>query len=188
MMTLYRKTACLALLVVVPWAARAETLADHLPEEVASLEIYAEPGAYHTPFPFYVEDVNGFKGLKSRVAGGDGHIVVTDAAVRAETLARLRAVRLKAVAKERHRGDCAHFSNPLGAWLLGDDAMLVLNDPVEYLDDAAEGDLGLACLAVGGQSHWFDISRADLWQALRPLWRERYPLFDVVADDASDKE
>lgn len=187
-MKTFRKTAAfLALCALMPWAAQAKTLADHLPKEIASLEIYAEPGAYQTPFPFYIEDVNGFKGLKSRVAGRGGHIVVDDAAVRAETLDRLRAVRVKPVAKEKRSGDCAHFTNPFGVWMLGD-AMLVLNDPVEYLYDAAEDDPGLACLAVGGKSNWLDISRADLWRALRPLWRERYPLFDVVADDAVAKE
>lgn len=157
---------------LAPTPAKGETLAAWLPDELPSLEIYAEQADYQTFIPFFLEDtLQGYPGLKSRAKGHNGHIVVGDAAVRTATLARLRTVRVQPAPPWGH--DCAQLTNHFGLWLLGDADMLVLHDPVDFLQRAKADWQSQACLKVGGQSQWLRISNADMWHALQPVWAHR---------------
>lgn len=165
-----RKTALLALLALTPWTARSETLAPLLPDHIPNLEIYAAADFFDTPIEYHIEDHRGFPGLKSR-ASGDGlvrHITVQDAALRDATLARLRAVRIQPAESKISHTTCQYRANPLGAWMLGGQTMLVLWQPVDFLK---LGGNSTACLQVGDKAHWFQVSDAEIWQALQPLWQ-----------------
>ncbi|MDO4694983.1 MAG: hypothetical protein Q4A62_10290 [Eikenella sp.] len=165
-----KKTALLAFLALVPWTARSETLASVLPDHLPSLEIYAAADFFHTPFPYYLEDRNGFPGLKSR-AGRVlvRHITVQDAALRDATLARLRAVPIQPLGRQSPNLPCTERSNPFGAWMLGNKAMLVLWQPVDALKLSGNSQ---ACLQVGDKAHWFQASDTEIWQTLQPLWEK----------------
>lgn len=164
-----KKTALLALLALMPWTVRSETLASLLPDHLASLEVYAAGGYFQTYAPYRIDDVNGIPGLKSMTGGLVRHIAVEDAALRDATLARLRAVRIQPVESKMSYAKCQYRSNPFGAWMLGDQTMLVLWRPVDALK---LGGNSQACLQVGDKAHWFQVSDAEIWQAMQPLWAE----------------
>lgn len=166
-----RKTALLALLALTPWTAHSETLAPLLPDHVPSLEIYAAGGHFQTYAPYRIDDVNGIPGLKSMAGGGMlvRHITVQDAALRNATLARLRAVRMQPVEPKISHETCQYRANPFGAWILGEQTMLVLWQPVDFLK---LGGNSTACLQVGNKTHWFEVSDAEIWQTLQPLWEQ----------------
>ncbi|QMT41017.1 hypothetical protein [Neisseria shayeganii] len=165
-----RKTALLSLWALIPWTAHSETLAPLLPDHIASLEIYAAGGNFQTYAPYRIDDVNGIPGLKSMAGGGVlvRHITIQDAALRDATLARLRAVRIQPVESKIGYEKCQYRANPLGAWMLGGQTMLVLWQPVDFLK---LGGNSTACLQVGDKAHWFQVSDAEIWQALQPLWQ-----------------
>ncbi|MDO5091696.1 MAG: hypothetical protein Q4D61_09125 [Cardiobacteriaceae bacterium] len=170
MKTLRKRSAFVALLALAACTARTETLpgqqtktlADYLPAEATILEVRAAPHVFLTTAPYYAPRVPTAP-----------HIEVTDAALRAETLKRLRAVRVAPVDGEVPRALCTEGGNPFGVWMLGNGTMLVDWTPVSDMQSAKNDEFTRACLQIGDESHWFEMSDADLWQALKSVWQEK---------------
>lgn len=173
MKTSRKTTVCLAMLALAACTARTETLpgqrtetlGDHLPQDVPSLDIYAARGVFMAAVPYSPTALIDHPFTE--------HVAVTDAALRAKTLERLRAVRvtrdLTIQDKEGRPLPCTYPGNSFGLWLLGDTTMLVLSLPLSELKTAKKDDYSSACLQIGDTSHWFNLSDADVWRAMKPL-------------------
>lgn len=166
-----------------------QTLGDYLPQTAQTLEWYAV-GVYLSPYaPYYLDDGIGAdgkpdgQGLKSKwatakvmlnAAAQDYHLpLVEKQSFRLEgALARLRAVRVKAIADYPVTGwTCRNnISNPSIAWLFDDKVLVIMTTSgLRNLDGLPDDYAVRLCVEKDGQSRQLEARTADVRHAAQYL-------------------